>query len=452
MNVRAIALACLALAAAVSTQGQRAPKDEHWVSTWSAASTGRVDTPAQSVTAPAGAAPPSVPAAVLAAAPQQQLAVGGQSPLHFSNQTLRQIAHVTIGGVRLRVVLSNIFGTVPLNVGAAQLALRDKDAAIVAGSNRVLTFNGLPKTAVPAGAVLLSDPVDLAVPDFGELAVDLYLPDDTAAMKSPITIHPASWQTNYVSTAGNHAGSLVLPVQTTTAYRRGDGLVSATWFFLSRIEVSAPAQTGVVVALGDSITDGTASGIDMNRRWPDDLAGRLAKAGIRMAVVNAGIGGNRILNDGNGPSALARFDRDVVTQPGVTHAVVLEGINDIGQARANAWPSAADLIAAHTQMIERAHVSGIRIAGATLTPFEGAAYWTPEGEAKRQALNDWIRTSHAYDTVFDFDAAVRDPSHQRKTRAEFDAGDHLHLNAAGYQATADAIDLAFFRSATVGAK
>jgi lysophospholipase L1-like esterase len=385
--------------------------------------------------------PSTQPATV---APGQALPVGGQSPLHFNDQTLRQIVHVTLGGARVRVVLSNTFGTAPLTIGAAQLARREKEAAIVPRSNRVLTFGGAARTSVPAGAILVSDPVDLVVPDFADLAIDLYLPGDTAAMKSPITTHPASWQTNYVSEPGNYAGAVTMPVQTTTAYRRGDGLVSATGFFLTRVEVLAPPQAGAIVAIGDSITDGTGSTIDTNNRWPDHLARRLATAGLRMAVLNAGIGGNRVLNEGNGPSALARFDRDVVAQPGVTHVIVLEGINDIGQARQNAVPGAADLIAAHRQMIERAHARGLTIFGATLTPFEGANAWTPEGEAKRQALNEWIRTSRAYDAVFDFDAAVRDPGHPTRTLAQYDPGDHLHLNAAGYEAVAKTVEPVLF--------
>jgi lysophospholipase L1-like esterase len=207
----------------------------------------------------------------------------------------------------------------------------------------------------------------------------------------------------------------------------------------------APDSVGAIVALGDSITDGTHSTIDMNHRWPDVLAGRLAKAGVRVGMLNAGIGGNRVLADGNGPSALSRFDRDVIAQPGVTHVIVLEGINDIGQARQNAVPGGAELIAAHKQMIERAHARGLKIYGATLTPFEGATAWTSEGEAKRQALNDWIRTGNGYDAVFDFDAAVRDPARPARTLARFDPGDHLHLNAAGYEALGNSIDLAGFR-------
>jgi lysophospholipase L1-like esterase len=431
-----------------TARGQGAPARQHWVGTWFAPSAARAD-PSPTPSAPAS--PLSVerdlvvPPAVLAVAPRQELTVGGQSALHFNNQTIRQIAHVSLGGSRLRVVLSNAFGTAPLTIGAAQIALRDKNAAIVPLSNRVLTFGGAARLKVPAGALFISDPVELVVPDFADLAVDLYLPEDTAAIKSPLTTHPAAWQTGYVSPPGNHAGVISMPVQTTTAYRRGDGLPSATWFFLTRIEVIAPIQAGAIVAIGDSITDGTASTIDTNNRWPDHLARRLAKAGIRMGVLNAGMGGNRVLNEGNGPSALARFDRDVIAQTGVTHVVVLEGINDIGQARQNGSPTAADLIEAHKQMIERAHARGLKIYGATLTPFEGANYWTPEGEAKRQTLNDWIRTSKAYDAFFDFDAAVRDPSHPTKILAEYDPGDHLHLNAAGYLALANAVDLRLFR-------
>jgi len=259
-------------------------------------------------------------------------------------------------------------------------------------------------------------------------------------------MHAASWQTGYVSPPGNHAGTPSMPVEATTRYRRGDGLESATWFFLARVEVIAPPNAYAIVAIGDSITDGTASGLDANHRWPDRLARRLAGAGMRTAVLNAGIGGNRVLVEGNGPSALSRFDRDVLDQPGASYVVVLEGINDIGQAREQPQPGAAELIAAHKALIERAHARGLRIFGATLTPFQGANYWTSAGEAKRQALNEWIRTSKAYDAVLDFDAAVRDPDQPSKLLARYDPGDHLHLNAAGYEAAADTIDLALFRA------
>jgi lysophospholipase L1-like esterase len=208
--------------------------------------------------------------------------------------------------------------------------------------------------------------------------------------------------------------------------------------------VAAPNQAGAVVAFGDSITDGTRSTPDLNSRWPDVLAKRLAASNTKMAVLNQGIAGNRVLCDGAGVSALARFDRDVLVQPGVTHVIVLESINDIGIGRNNPSPSAADLIAAHRQLIERAHARGLLIYGATLTPFEGAAYATPEGEAKRQAVNDWIRTGKAYDGVIDFDAAVRDPAAPAKIQQQFNPGDNLHMNDAGYKAMADAINLGLF--------
>lgn len=421
----AVALGLAAFVGQPSVAARRQPS-EHWIGTWFAASTARVDPPAGRAASP----PP---------------ATSGQSLLHFNDQTIRQIVHITLGGTRLRVVVANTFGTIGLRIGAASVALRDREAVVVPRSVRPLTFSGAAQATIPAGETATSDPVDLVAPDFADLAIDLFLPDDSAAMRSPVTTHPASWQTGYVSPAGNHAGETALPVRATTRYRRGDGLESATWFFLTRVEVAAPPDTGVIVALGDSITDGTASGIDTNNRWPDHLARRLFAGGTRMAVLNAGIGGNRVLAEGNGPAALARFDRDVLAQPGVTAVIVLEGINDIGQARQAASPGGADLIAGHTRMIERAHARGLRIYGATLTPFEGANYWTPEGEAKRRQLNEWIRESKTYDGVFDFDAAVRDPEHPTRTLAKYDAGDHLHLNAAGYEAVAGTIDLSLLR-------
>ena len=442
-----LALTVAALLGGTTGVGQTASPPEHWISTWAAPAVARTDQPAQTLSSAAQAYPwaQEIPSAVREAAASQQLEIGGMSRLHFKDQTLRQIAHVSIGGSRVRVVLANSLGTLPLRIGAAQVALRDKGASIVDGSSRALNFGGIAQPVIPAGALLASDPVDLKVQDFGDLVVDLYLPEDTAAWKSPLTVHPASWQVNYVSTPGNHAGATTFPVASTTAYRRGDGLPSASSFFLSRIEVVAPQATGVLVAFGDSITDGTQSGIDQNRRWPDILASRLAAAGIRLSVVNGGIGGGRVLDDGVGPNALARFDRDVLAQPGVTHVTVLEGVNDIGVAGAKPSPSAADLISGHRQLIDRAHTRGLRIYGATLTPFEGAAYWTPEGEAKRQALNTWIQTSGAYDAVLDFAAVVQDPAHPSKTRAEYDSGDHLHLSPAGYAAMANSVDLQLFR-------
>jgi lysophospholipase L1-like esterase len=347
--------------------------------------------------------------------------------------------HVSIGGSRVRVVLGNEFGTAPLTIGAAAIALRDMDAKIAAGSNRPLAFAGSPSVTIPAGASILSDPVDESVPPMSDLAIDLYLPDEMTPLTSPLTVHAGASQTNYVSKTGNFAGSADLPVSTTTP----------SWYLLERVEVAAPAQTGAIVTFGDSITDGARSTPNTNNRWPDQLAKRLlARPGTaKLAVLNTGIGGNRLLSDSTanfGINALARFDRDVLAQPGAMYVVVLEGINDIGNARSNPIPSAADLIAAQQQMIERAHAHGLIIYGATLTPFEGAAYFTPEGEAKRQAVNNWIRTSKAYDGVIDFDSATRDPASPGKFLPLYDSGDHLHPNDAGYEAMGKAIDLNLF--------
>jgi lysophospholipase L1-like esterase len=336
-------------------------------------------------------------------------------------------------------VLSNTFGTAPLTVGSGHVALREKQSAIMPASDRPLTFSGRPTVTIPAGALVYSDPVDLTIPALADVVVDVYLPGDTNT-SSPLTMHNAALQTNYVSDTGNGAGIAALPVVATTQ----------SWFLLSRVEVAAPEAIGAVVAFGDSITDGARSTPDTNSRWPSRLAERLmADSGsAQMGVLNAGIGGNRLLSEGAfaaGVNALSRFERDVLDQPGVTHVIVLEGINDIGNARQNPTPTAQDLIAAHKQFIERAHTRGLKIFGATLTPFEGAAYFTKEGEAKREALNEWIRTSRAYDGVIDFDAATHDPAQPTRYLAQYDSGDHLHPNDAGYQAMANAIDLAWFK-------
>jgi lysophospholipase L1-like esterase len=254
-------------------------------------------------------------------------------------------------------------------------------------------------------------------------------------------MHGTGLQTNYLSQPGNHAGSLDLPVLRTTL----------SSYFLSRVEVLAPASVGAVITFGDSITDGTASTPDTNHRWPDYFARRLSGMGASMSVLNLGIAGNRLVSDGLGISALARFDRDVSSQSGVTHMILLEGINDIGFAGDDALPNAADVIAAHQQIIARAHARGLKIFGATLTPYEGARYYTTIGEAKRQEVNRWIRTSGAYDGIVDFDAAVRDPNHPAKQLPALDPGDHLHFTDTGYQKMSEVPELKFFKAVvTVG--
>jgi len=333
------------------------------------------------------------------------------------------------------VVLSNAFGSAPLEIGAAHVALRERDAMVKASSVKPLTFGGKTTGRILPGATMVSDAVELTVPSVSDLVVDLFLPGELGTGPSPVTTHNGASQTNYLSSTGNHSGEPAMTVERT----------AGAWFLLARVEVASGSGSGAVVAFGDSITDGARSTLDTNSRWPDYLARLLAaRKGKTLGVLNAGISGNQVLGDGAGVSALARFDRDVLMQTGVTHVIVMEGINDIGIARSNPTPSADDLIAGHRQLIARAHARGLKVYGATLTPFEGAAYWSAEGEAKRQALNQWIRTSGEYDGVIDFDQVTRDPAAPTKFLPAYDSGDHLHPGDAGYKAMGEAVDLKLF--------
>jgi lysophospholipase L1-like esterase len=413
----------------VNVGAQPGSEGEHWVGTWATALMSRDPRPQP----PAPGQPAAAPQAATQPTPQPAPAAPAPPPpLNFNNQTLRQIVHTSIGGSRVRVVLSNVFGTASLEIGGASIAVRDRESAIVTATSRPLTFDGRRSLMIPPGAALVSDAVALAVAPLSDLAIDVFLPRDTEAGSSPLTLHGGALQTNYVSATGNHVGSPDFPVKTTTR----------SWFFLARVEISAPASVGAVAAIGDSITDGSRSTPDTNNRWPDQLARRLAAANMRVGVLNVGIGGNRLLEDGTGPNALARFDRDVLTQPGVTHVIILEGINDI--RRTTPPVAAADLLMAHRQLVERAHGRGLKVYGALLTPFEGSLY-TPENEAKRQAIIAFIRGRRAYDGVIDFDAAVRDASHATRLAPEFDSDDHIHPNDKGYRAMGDAISLDLFR-------
>jgi lysophospholipase L1-like esterase len=404
---------------------------ERWVGTWSTSEVGRPQTPPSPPTVPG---PPPFMPSQCPAGPRPAAGF-----MHFTNQTLRQIVHTSVAGNRARVVLSNAYGTSPLTVGAAALALRDKDSGIQ-GTGRPLTFDGQATFTIPPGAIAYTDPVNLPIPQLSDVAIDLYLPGTTNT-PAPLTMHTGAFQTNYVSETGNHAGAAKFPVVATTQ----------NWFVIYRLEIATADAVGGLVTYGDSITDGTRSTPDTNSRWPDQLARRLLgqPAPLRFGVMNAGIAGNRVLSDGAfqvGINALARFEHNVLTQPGVTHVVFLEGINDIGQARDNPTPTAADLIAGHKQLIDRAHEKGLKMFGATLTPFYGAAYYSEVGERKRTALNEWIRTGNAYDGVVDFDKATRDPNDPKKFLAAYDSCDHLHPNDAGYKAMAEAVDLALFKS------
>jgi lysophospholipase L1-like esterase len=368
----------------------------------------------------------------------------------FENQTIRMLVRPSIGGERVRIRFSNAYGTSALAIGAAHVAITRQGAMIVPESDRALTFGGKASVSIPPGAPIVSDPVDLRVAPFGEITVSIYLPENTPAS----TVHFWAQHETYISEAGDFTAKAEIPNPTT----------KLSWYWLADVEVWASDQTTATVALGDSITDGVGGKQGDYTDWPDMLASRLVgeHGSPGRAVNNEGIGGNRILHDGAGVSALARFDRDVLAQPGVTDLIVLEGINDIGWPHMKPRPSkdgtpptdppfasqvvsAEDLIVGLQQIIERAHQHGIRVFGATLTPYEGAEYYSADGEATRQAVNQWIRTSGAFDAVFDFDAAVRDPNHPGQFRDGYHSGDHLHPSATGYKAMADAIDLSVLR-------
>jgi lysophospholipase L1-like esterase len=356
----------------------------------------------------------------------------------------------TIGGDRFRIRFSNAYGNTALAIGAAHVALAQQESAIVPESDRVLTFGGKASVTIPPGAPALTDPVDLKVAALSEVAVSIHLPGSASASST----HFWAQHETYISGPGDFTAR----VDISNATRR------LSWYWLADVEVWAPDDAHAIVTLGDSITDGVGAKQGDYSDWPDILATRLAaeKGSTALAVVNEGIGGNRILHDGAGVSALARFDRDVLAQPGVSGLIVLEGINDIGLP--NLRPrlpdgtalkdlpfihevvSAEDLIVGLKQIIERGHQHGIRVFGATLTPFEGADYYSTEGEAKRHSVNEWIRTSRAFDGVFDFDAAVRDPSHPSQFREGYHSGDRLHPSATGFKAMADAVDLSLLRS------
>jgi lysophospholipase L1-like esterase len=381
----------------------------HWVATWTSA--------------------PADPGPALASPP----------PRAFKNQTVRQIAHISVGGRRLRVRLSNLFGKQPLLIGSAHMALHDVGASIVPGSDRTLKFGGRPSVTIPVGATALSDAVNLDVPSLGNLAVSLYLPNDTG----PATFHDSADQTAYISVTGDFTGSIQLPTAETAGSR----------YFLTGIEVAAQERLGAVVAIGASITEGFGSSVDANRRWPDLLSARLnsPKAPPRIAILNQGIGCNRLLRDVCGPSGLSRFHRDVLAQPGVTHVIVDLGLVDIALPTVLGIPeeivSADEIILGLIRLIDRAHAKGLEVYGATFTPNEGSTFpgfHTPENEAKRQAVNRWIRTSGEFDGVIDFDLAVRDPSRPLRLLPHYDSGDGTHPSDAGYEAMARSIDLSLF--------
>lgn len=361
-------------------------------------------------------------------------------PRALRDQTVRQIAPASIGGKRVRVVLSNEYGSKPLVIGAAHIALAGSGSGIVAGSDRALSFDGHPSVTIPPGAPVISDPVDLSVPPLTNVAVSLFLPEQTPLS----TFHWEGVETAYISPEGNFTGDADMKTDSTIKAR----------LFLSGIMVDAPPNARAIVTFGDSITDGANSTPDANHRWPDILARRLVDAGgPPIAVLNEGISGARVLSDRMGVNALARFDRDVLSHPRADTVILMMGINDIGWpdsvlAPHEIAPSADSIIDGYKQLIERAHMHGMRIIGATLTPFEDTfkgtpleGYYNVDKEKKRQAVNEWIRTSGAFDGVIDFDAATRDPKRPAHILSAYDSGDHLHPQDDGYKAMADSIDL-----------
>jgi lysophospholipase L1-like esterase len=350
--------------------------------------------------------------------------------------TLREIVHTSIGGPSVRVVLTNEFGIDPLTIGAAQIALSSGNSSITPTSATALTFDGKSSIVIPPGALVVSDPAPLKVAPASDLAVSLFLPDQPI---NQLTVHPFADQTNYL-VPGNVVSAASLDTPKTFF----------TWDFLKGIDVTADNKTASIVTFGDSITDGAHSTRDANARWPDVLARRLQadKKTTNLGVLNQGIGGNRILHDTTGPSALARFDRDVLAQAGVKYLVIMESINDIGHATDPTKPydvvTADDLIAGLNQLATRAHTHGIKVYGATLTPFVGAKYQSPAGEEMRQAINKWIRTTDQFDGVIDFDKVTTDPTHPGMFLPLDDSGDHLHPGDAGYKAMGESIDLNLF--------
>jgi len=391
-------------AAAASTQ------DIHWVDTWAAAP----DSPGPAVRA----------------------------------KTLRQVIRTSIGGKAVRIRLSNLFGSDAVTLGPVEVARHGTGSGVQTGTSQRITFGGRTTVTVAKGADVLSDPLEFPVRALEELAVSLYVPDAASS-----TIHSVGLQTVYFAD-GDATGAAGLPAGETDDSR----------YFLTDVEVAAAPDSRSIVVVGDSITDGVGSKEDANTRWPDDLAARL-QADPNLAsigVVNSGMAGNRILRDGAapylGPSLIARLDRDVLAKPGLKWILVLEGVNDISASDTLTDPAqhatAAQIIDGMQTLIHRAHARGIKIWGATLLPYQDTVvppnagfhgpFYTAAGEAKRQAVNEWIRTAHAFDAVVDFDRVMRDPVHPGRLRSDFDSGDHLHPNDAGHKAVAAAIDRHLF--------
>ncbi len=366
----------------------------------------------------------------------------GGDPWHeiptLVGSSVRQIVHTSIAGKALRIHFTNEFGTEPLRIDAASIALSAGESAIQPGSLHAVTFGGKPSILIPPGAEALSDTVDLPTQAFADLTISLFLPLQRI---SDVSVHSSAQQINYIQLGNEvNASRFTAPV------------TAPSWFFLRGVDVEpVAAQAAAIVAFGDSITDGAHATDNLNHRWSDSLAVRLHNnpATAHLSVLNEGIGGNCILINRVGPNALARFDRDVLAQSGVRYVIVLEGINDIGMLHDPNRPdyrlTAEDIEQGLSQLVARAQEHGIKAIGATITPYQGAAYATDKGEQIREAVNAWILTSGVFDGVVDFDKGTRDPAHPLSFAPQYDSGDHLHPKDAGYAAMADSIDLSLFR-------
>jgi lysophospholipase L1-like esterase len=421
-EILALASGAAIAAAAPATAAPAHPRhrSDDWVATWAAVPT---------------TVPPNPPTA----------------PTVLSGQTVRHVVHTSIGGEELRIRLTNEFGETPLHVGAVHVAVREgsgASTATVAGTDRRVTFSGRADLTIPAGSPLVSDPVRLRVAPGADLAISLYLPDRTVVT----TLAAFAFQDNVIAAGDVTAARTVTATATIQQY-----------LFLSGVSVRS--RGAAVVTLGDSITNGANTTANLNHRWPDLFAQRLRAAHLDLGVANVGVSGNRLLHDPNPPagspavgfaayfgqSALRRFDRDVLAQPGREYLIVLLGVNDLGHPGTSAplseVVSADDIIFGHRQLIARAHQAGMRAYGGTILPFKGdtLGFYSAENERKRSAVNRWIRTSGEYDGVIDFDAAMRDPADPLRLNPAYDSGDHLHPNDAGMAVMADAVPLRFFR-------